>query len=170
MEIFKELNDENLQPILTLLNGWWHSPENINTTDIQAMVLLIYKKGNTNDFNNYRPISLLNTLYKVFAAILQFRISLTLDPHLQATQYGFRKNKSTADAIHLIRRAIEFGESSKNQLHLVLLDWEKALAKVDRNKLIDSLDRIGIPRQHIIIKDRYGKTEFIVEIDGKKSE
>ena len=105
---------------------------NIEEEDLKARVVLIFKKGDSNKFENYRPISLLNTLYKIFAAILQRRISKTLDRHSQKTQYGFRKNGSTADAIHLIRRVIEYGESTNNKSHSLLLDWEKAFDKVDR--------------------------------------
>ena len=52
---------------------------NIETEEFKARVVLIYKKGDTNKFENYRPISLRNTLYKVFATILQKRIAEKLD-------------------------------------------------------------------------------------------
>ncbi len=40
-------------------------------------------------------------MYKLIAAVMQRRIARGLDRHLQKTQFGFRKDKSTADAIHL---------------------------------------------------------------------
>ena len=95
----------------------------------------IYKKGTTSDLSNYRPISLLNTMYKLFASIVQNRLANGIDQHMHGTQYGFRKAKSTQQAIHLIRRLLEAGESttskhSTNKLILVLLDWEKAFDKL----------------------------------------
>ena len=141
MEIFQEMNNECLQEIANLLNQWW-TEEDIPIETLKARVVLIYKKGDTGKYENYRPISLLNTLYKRCAAILQRRIPRTLDKHLQTTQYGFRKDKSTADAIHLIRRVIEYGASTSNQLHLLLLDWEKAFDKVDHKALFLSLIHI----------------------------
>ena len=68
---------------------------------------MINKKGDKNDLSTYRLISLLNTNYKIYTAILQTRISDVLDQYLQPTQYGFRANKSTTNAIHYIRRIIE---------------------------------------------------------------
>ena len=112
-EIIKELSEENLQHVLDTVTSWWTN-EDISEEELTARVVLIYKKGDTNKFDNYTPISLLSTLYKLFASILHRRISATLDKHPQTTQYGFREDKSTADAIHLIRRLIEYGESSKN--------------------------------------------------------
>ena len=86
----------------------------------------------SNKFEKYRPISLLNTLHKVFATLLKSREAERSDEHLQKTQFGFRKDKGTADAIHLIKRVIEYGESTKNQLHLLLSDWEKTFDKLNR--------------------------------------
>ena len=143
----------------------------LKTEELKARVVLIYKEGDTNKFENYRPISLLNTLYKIFAAILQKRIASKLDKHLQKTQFGFRQDKSTGDAIHLIRRIIEFGESTKNNLYLVLLDWEKAFDKVDRNQLFNSMERMGVDQKLInITKSLYRETVFCVELDGFTSD
>ena len=41
----------------------------------KARVVLIYKKDDREHFANYRPISLLNTFYNIFAAIIQKRLS-----------------------------------------------------------------------------------------------
>ena len=69
-ELLKELRAENLEEIRKLFEDWWNH-EDIDNEELKASVVLIYKKGDTNNFENYRPISLLNTLYKIFAAVLQ---------------------------------------------------------------------------------------------------
>ena len=75
------------------------------------------------------------------------------------------------DAIHLIRRVLEYGESSKNYLYLVLLDWEKAFDKVDRNQLFNSMKRMGVDQKLIdITKSLYRETLFCVELDGYTSD
>lgn len=86
-----------------LLNEWWID-EKLPEEQLRARVVLIYKKGDTKDLGNYRPISLLNSFYKIMAVILQKRIAEKLDEHLQATQYGFRKKRGTTDALQCIRR------------------------------------------------------------------
>ena len=109
-------------------------------------------------------------MYKPVAAILQKRISNTLDKHLQTTQYGFRKDKSPADAIHLVRRVVEYGESAQNQLHLLFLDWEKALDKVDRTQLFKSMERMRVDTKLVnLVKTLYRDTQFTAEIDGISS-
>ena len=42
---------------------------------------------------------------------------------------------------------VEYGARTNNRLILILLDWEKAFDKVDREKLIDSLGKISIPKK-----------------------
>ena len=64
-----------------------------------------------------------DTFYKIFAFIVQKRLAAQLDPFLQKTQFGFRKDRSTADAIHCIRRAAEHGEQTQKQAHFVLLEY-----------------------------------------------
>ena len=49
-------------------------------------------------------IFLLNTNYNIYTAILQPGLANVLDKHVQTTQYGFRRKKSTAQAVHYVRR------------------------------------------------------------------
>ena len=83
-------------------------------------------------------------MYKIFAARVQKQLAEKLDKHLQKTQYGFRANRSTADALYLIRRIMEYGEKTTNPLMLVLLDWEKAFDKVDRTGMMEALTKMGV--------------------------
>ena len=82
MELFKELTDVKREIFRAILNEWW-AKEDIPEEQLQARVVLIFKKGDSSDWGNFRPISLLNSTYKIIAAILQKRISKTIDQHLQ---------------------------------------------------------------------------------------
>lgn len=135
MEFIKELDDDDIHLVTDTLNHWW-TTEKLDTDTLIAKVVLIHKKDSKEDFNNYRPISLLNTLYKILAIIIQNRISDGLDVHLQATQYGFRKKRGTADALQHVRRMVEKGESTTFKTLLVLLDWEKAFDEISHEALI----------------------------------
>ena len=128
IEIFKELETRALEHIATALNIWWDD-EAIEEEHLRAPICLIYKKGSTANMENFRPIALLNTMYKIFIAILQKRLAATIDKHLQKTQFGFRKDKSTADALHCIRRIMENATQTKDKTILVLIDWRKHLTK-----------------------------------------
>ena len=174
IEMFQAMDQENRETIRDTLNQWW-TTEAIDKEALRARVVHLYKKGNTSDLANYRPISLLNTMYKLFAAITQTRLANGIDRCIHKTQYGFRKARSTQQAIHLIRRLLEVGESttsaqSTNKLILVLLDWEKAFDKLTLEGLFTALERANIPAKIIaIIKAIYANPEFQVEIEGVAS-
>ena len=133
-ELFKAMDIENTKTLTDTLNIWWNQEE-IELEALQARVVHIYKKGCTSDLANYRPISLLNTMYKIFASIIQKRLADGIDAKMMRTQYGFRKARSTQHAIHIIRRILEVGEGTTSRLIMVLLDWEKAFDKLTRKVL-----------------------------------
>ena len=118
------MDDDNLVSILDLLNQWWTAGA-IPPETLQARIVMIYKKGDTSKMENYRPTALLNSTYKIYAAIIQRRLADQLDPYLQKMQYGFRAKRGTAQALQCVRRMAEAGETKGQQVLMVLLDWEK---------------------------------------------
>ena len=66
-----------------------------------ARVIAIFKSGSRNSVNNYRPISTLPFLSKLFEKLMYNRVTHFLDNHrvLYDNQYGFRLNRSTSDAV-----------------------------------------------------------------------
>ena len=90
-----------------------------------ARIVSIYKKGDTEKPENYRPIALLQSLYKIYASLIQKRLATALDDRIWDTQYGFRAKRSTSQPIHIIRRLQDYAEASGDPLILLFLDWEK---------------------------------------------
>ena len=114
---------------------------------LEANVASIFKKGDTKKLENYRPISLLTTFYKIIASGTQVRLAAGLDHIVQPTQYGFRANRSTSQALYLARRAQDLAEQSGIHLNMALLDWEKAFDKVDQARMAEALRRLDIPEK-----------------------
>ena len=93
-------DEEAMNNLTDQLNEWWEEKEPIPEEMLKARVALICKQGSTKDINNYRPISMLNTTVKMFAAILKSRIADQLDHYLHKTQYGFRKKQGHHTGSH----------------------------------------------------------------------
>ena len=109
-----------------------------------ARIASIYKKGDSANLANYRPIALLQTIYKVVAALIKERVDAGLDGIITKTQYGFRRGRSTSQAIFIARRLLDLAESQKSNMSVILLDWEKAFDKIDHDRLLEALQRLGI--------------------------
>ena len=161
-ELVKWLNNDNRQNLLIhfndiLLHG--NYPESLNLSNIAS----IYKKGDPAKLENYRPIALLQTFYKMLAALVKNRLEPALEPWMSKTQFGFRKKKSTSQALFIARRLMDMAERQGTNLTLVLLDWEKAFDKVDQNKLIEVHSRLCIPQRIIgIVQNIYENAKFRV--------
>ena len=111
-----------------------------------ANVIPLYKSDDPMLFNNYRPVSVLCVLPKVFEKIMYNRVSAFLEIFkiLHDNQYGFRKKSSTHLAllsfIDKVIQAIEKGEYAIG----IFLDYSKAFDTVDHDILLDKLDHYGI--------------------------
>ena len=57
--------------------------------------------------NNYRPITLVNIAYKIFATLLNRRLIVNKDNKLEDNQMGFCTNRSSIDNIFIIRQIFE---------------------------------------------------------------
>ena len=80
-----------------------------------------------------------------------------MENNLNNTQYGFRKGKSTATAIHCTRRLQEFAKRGHTKLLMVFLDWEKAFDKIYPDKLFEAMYRMGIPDKLIQVTNALDK-------------
>jgi hypothetical protein len=90
----------------------------------------IWKTGSTNDWANYRPIALLQTQYKIFANVLNKRLQRFLKENnlLSPLQCGFRRDHSTANALHAFTNILQAAKASR--IHVAYLDIQKAFDSV----------------------------------------
>jgi hypothetical protein len=144
IEAVKLLDRDAKNALITILNHCLRTKQ--VTLDMnQADLAVIFKKGITDQPANYRPIALLNISYKNMASIVQKRIAQGLDERLDKAQYGFRRKLSTLQPLFLFRRTQEIHEESGQEFRTLLLDWEKAFDRVDQERLVIVLRRMGIP-------------------------
>lgn len=112
----------------------------------KAIVHPIYKSGDRDSVNNYRPISVLPTLSKVLEKILNKALSGFLDSNkiISDYQFGFRKNISTEDAVSsLVKHTVAEIERKQKCLG-IFLDLSKAFDTVCVPLLINKLEVLGV--------------------------
>ena len=110
-------------------------------------VIPIFKnKGSNQEVDNYRPISLLSNIDKIFEKLVYSRLISFLDTHniLSNRQFGFRKKHSTKLALisltEEIRRALDAGNFSCG----VFIDLKKAFDTVNHDILLRKMELYGI--------------------------
>ncbi len=116
------------------------------TTWKHAVVVPLFKSGDTNDFNNYRPISLLPILSKILEKVVASQLSYYLETKklLSNTQHGFRPRLSTETALTVVTDKIYDNMDSKKISVLTLCDLSKAFDSISHDNLLNKCTKLNI--------------------------
>lgn len=137
-----------------------------------AKVIPVFKAGDPEDCNNYRPISTLSVFNKIFEKLLVNRLVKFLTKHeiLYKFQYGFRQGSSTQTAILELVDDIIKEVDSKKSVGALFLDLKKAFDTLDHRILLKKLEMYGIRGvAHDIIKSYLSNRKQYVAINGERS-
>ncbi len=101
----------------------------------------------------YRAISLLSTVYKLFSSLLNVRISKCAeDNNLFADeQNGFRGKRSCEDHVFVLSFIIRQRKAKRLPTYIAFIDMEKVFDCVDRNLLLYKLLSLGVGGKCIIV-------------------
>lgn len=137
-------------------------------------IIPVFKnKGSINDVNNYRPITLLSCMGKLFTSIMNIRLNNYVEEFeiLCENQSGFRKNYSTVDNIFILHSLIELLQLKKRKLYCAFIDFQSAFDKVWRYGLWQKLLRYNITGKCFkVIVNMYRNTKSRISVDGHVSE
>lgn len=155
-----------LTPVLTKLFN------NILTLNVlpqeweTSIITLLYKKGSCLDIGNYRPISLLQTIYKVFTSALLQRLRPILEKQQPKEQAGFRPGFSTMDHVFTLTQVIERYMEYQKEIYIAFIDYKKAFDSINHHSLWRALNQQGVPRTYIqILQEIYCKSKGKVKLD-----
>jgi hypothetical protein len=127
----------------------------------KSIIFPIHKKGDTNIPSNYRGISFMNSVAKIFIGIMNIRLTKWVEDNniIKENQAGFRKGFSTIDNIYSLCTIAHLKMKDKKKLYSFFVDFKAAFDKVPRQLLFYKLDVIGVSTKIInIIKSMYAST------------
>lgn len=141
----------------------------------KSVVIPLFKKGDENLPDNYRGISLLSIVGKVFTAVLNKRLYLWAEDEdkISAEQAGFRKGYSTIDHIFTLVSLIrnKLNDKRGGKVYAAFIDYRKAFDSVDRNKLWQTLQEMKTSTKYLtLFKSMYNSVQACVRWDGELSE
>ena len=143
--LFKDLRSVLAEPISKLINSSISSgvfPDCLKC----ARVVPIYKKGETTNMSNYRPIAILPTLSKIFEKTISTRLLNFLEKSniIIPRQFGFLRGRSTADSFLSLMEYIYEGLNNKKHSIGIFIDLTKAFDTVKHDVLLGKLERYGV--------------------------
>ena len=172
-EFIKHCPENLIQVIVTLFNLVLES--GIIPTDWTIGVIKpLYKnKGTIHNVNNYRGITLLSCLGKLFTSVINARLYayLTFMNILGHEQVGFRSNHSTLDHILALQILINYYTHKKKQLYCAFVDYSKAFDFVNRTYLWQKLLQSNINGKIFnVIKNMYNNAKSQISVKNLLSE
>lgn len=120
---------------------------------------------------NYRPITLLPVLGKLFEKIIKKKLEEHLDKHIPNHQFGFRKNRSTVHPLTILISNLQNAQLNKRKTAAVSIDIKKAFDSVWTKGLLYKLHKKNTPTYLIhIIKAYLENRKLRVKINNTFSE
>ena len=172
-EMIKAFSEDHLHLLtqtfnVVLLSG--HIPKEWATGVIKP----IYKnKGDINDPDNYRGITLLSCLGKLFTSVINERLTVFIDSNkiMSEAQAGFRKGYSTTDQIFTLKCIVELFLCQGRRLFCTFVDYSKAFDSINRAILWKKLISCGISGKVLrVIFNMYKSIKSCVMANGMQSE
>ena len=121
----------------------------------KGIITLIFKSGARNNLDDFRPIALLQTIYRIWETVITNRISPIMIILAKENRCAYKAKRSTSDDIYYY---IKQNFIQNKIIWHISFDLSKAFGGIDRNRLRRDLYEKGMPIQliDIIIK---GNTE-----------
>jgi hypothetical protein len=128
---------------------------------------LLYKKKDKRMIENYRPITLLNTDYKLYTKTIAIKLGIVAPTLLSEDQAGFVPGRSLYDHTKTTHVVAEYCELVGYNGCIVALDQEKAYDKIDHEYMWQILEKNGFPEIFINrIKEMYKDAGKSVMVNG----
>ena len=142
--LYKTFQKE-LTPILCQLFNNIFLRRELPPSHTLAIIKLIPKTGSPKLINNWRPISLLNTDYKILANIIANRLKPILSSYISPSQHCALSNRHLHDNLLNTLSAIDYSTDISHPLAILQLDFHKAFDSLSHSFILATMRQIGIP-------------------------
>ncbi len=123
--------------------------ENLPISMKTAIVSLIHKSSNREKLNNYRPMSLINTDYKIVAFVFASRIQKIIYKVVDPDQCAYIKSRYIGCNIQNLIDIYEFCESENIEGAILNIDYAKAFDLVEHDLILSTLRLFGFDNTFI---------------------
>ena len=132
---------------IPLLNALNHAYDTglLHTSALDGIISLIPKANkDSRMLKNLRPITLLNTDYKILEKCLANRLKTVLHEIIHEDQKGFMSDRKISTNIRRILDTVEFCEVTNTPVAILSIDAEKAFDRIETDSLLSAMKFFGI--------------------------
>lgn len=132
-----------------------------------TFLMFIPKKEGASELSDYRPISLITSLYKIIVKVLLLRLRKVMGKIISPTQSVFMKGKQILDGVLIANECVDWYRKDKKEGLVYKIDLEKAYDKVDWDFLTWALKKKGFSARWIRwIKGYLDHPHFSILLNG----
>ena len=137
-----------------------------------ACIVPLFKgKGDVYECSNYRGISLLSVVGKVYGRVLINRIRDKTEKVISEVQGGFRRGRGCMDQVFVVRQICEKYLAKGKDVYFAFMDLEKAYDRVDRDAMWNVLRMYGVGGKLLgAVKSLYVGSRACVRVGDEVSE
>ena len=158
-----------IQPLLILYNMIIDSGK-FPSKFKSSFVIPIYKSGQKNMINNYRPIAIINVFSKILEKILFNKLSVHLNKFIIPEQHGGYPGRSTVTNLLVFNEYVSDAFSKNKSVQVAYLDIAKAFDTVDTSIIVNKLEQCGITGMLLcLIKNYLSDRKLIVKFNNVTS-
>ena len=169
-EFYKIFWNDLKEPLVEGFNFSYDKRE-LSHSQRQSVITLIHKKDKDRlKLENWRPISLLNTDYKIVTKVIANRLKQVVPKLISITQTGFVKDRFMSDSVRTLCDLIEYCKLYNKEGILLLVDFQKAFDSLDWDFLFNTLKHMNFGQSFIQwITLFYSKIESCILNNGRTS-
>ena len=137
----------------------------------QAIITCLHKKGDRENLNNWRPISLLNVDYKILSKSVANKMANTLETIINPSQTASVPGRSILFNLSTIRDLIDYAKENDLPAVIISIDQVKAFDNVDWDFMYRILEKLGYgPEFTKTIRTMYNNITSMEKVNGHLSE
>jgi endonuclease/exonuclease/phosphatase family metal-dependent hydrolase len=138
VEVLKLIDDHNIDYLLRLFNSIYDTG-NIPQDWLKSTFMTLPKKQHPKKCSDYRLISLMSHILKLFLKIIHARIRNKCEQDLDDTQFGFREAFGTREALMAVNFLLQKCRDQRKEVFACFIDYEKAFDRVKHADLMKML-------------------------------
>ncbi|MCO5557342.1 hypothetical protein L7F22_010905 [Adiantum nelumboides] len=165
-EVLQEMIEYAGQDLCDLLNHW-RKEGSIQPNFNQGLIKVIPKGQDRLEIRNYRPLTMLNSVYKVMAKALALRIKYVVNQVVHPKQFGFVQGRSIHEAILNVITTIDWAAEQDQDYVMINMDLEKAYDRVSWDFILAVVDRLGFGNNFLgMVKTLFQNANASIQING----